>query len=229
MNRKNWKIWAFIFNIFGSIQFIILTLVAMLFYPGGTYFNSSTTGYLFWYNYFSDLGRFIAHSGTPNLVSFIVFTFTMSLWGLSQIPFYIAFLTFFMNSNSKRTKKLSKIGSLFGILTGIFFIAIAFTPSDILGFLHNFSVLLGFSSLFLTLNLYVYVLFLHESYPRFYSMTLALTEIILVIYYIVLFFIPKYNTLTELFIYVTGQKVIIYTLLISGIIQGYGALRQLLS
>lgn len=227
MNRKNWKLWAFIFNIFGSIQFIILTLIAMLFYPGGTYFSISTTGYVFWYNYFSDLGRFLAHSGAPNLISFTIFTFTMSLWGLVQIPFYIAFLSFF--KNSKRTNKLSKIGTLFGILTGTFFIAIAFTPSDILGFFHNLFVLLGFSSLFLTLSLYVYVLFLHETYPRFYGFTLALTHIVLIIYYIVIFFIPKFNTLTELFIYVTGQKVIIYTLLISGIIQGYGALRQLLS
>ena len=227
MIRKNWKFWAFIFNIFGSIQFIILTLVAMLFYTGGTYVNASTTGYLFWYNYFSDLGRFIAHSGIPNLISFTIFTFTMSLWGLSQILFYIAFLNFFKSSN--RTRKLSKIGSLFGILTGTFFVAIAFAPSDTLGFLHNLFVLLGFSSLFLSLSLYTIVLFLHENYPRLYGITLAITELILVIYYIVIFFIPKYITLTELFIYVTGQKVIIYTLLICGIIQGYGALRQLLS
>ena len=227
MKTKDWKFWAFILNIFGSSQFIVLTIVAMLFYPGGTYVSSSTTGYLFWFNYFSDLGRFIAHSGVPNLISFTLFTITMSLWGISQIPFYIAFLNFF--KNSRRIRTLSIFGSLFGVLTGTFFVAIAFTPSDLLGFLHNLFVLFGFSSLFLSLSLYVIVLFLHGKYPRFYSITLIITEIILIIYYLVLFFIPKNNILTELFIYVTGQKLMIYTLLICGIIQGYGALRQLIS
>jgi len=227
MNRKNWKFWAFIFNIVGSIQFIILTIVAMLFYTGGTYVNAATTGYLFWYNYFSDLGRFIAHSGDPNLISFIIFTFTMSFWGLSQIPFYIAFLTFFMNS--KRTKNLGIIGSLFGILTGTFFVGIAYTPSDILNFLHNLFALLGFSSVYLSISLYAIVLFQHENYPKLYSITLVITEIILVIYYLLIFFIPKNDPSIELFFYVTGQKLNIYTLLICGIIQGYGALRQLLS
>ncbi|MFX1387999.1 MAG: hypothetical protein ACFE9M_12350 [Promethearchaeota archaeon] len=227
MNQKNWKYWAFIFNIFGSSQFIILTIIAMFFYAGGTYVNAFTSGYSFWYNYFSDLGRFLAHSGVLNLTSFTIFTFTMNLWGISQIPFYIALMDSFRNS--KRTKKLGIIGSFFGILTGISFVGIAFTPSDILGFLHNLFVLLGFSSVYLSISLYAIVLFQHETYPKFYGIILVITEIILIIYYLIVFFIPKNDMSMELFIYVTGQKLIIYTLLICGIIQGYGALRHLLS
>ena len=67
MDYRNWKSWAYILMIVGSIQFIILTFIAMIFYEGGTYIDSSTTGYLFWHNYFSDLGRTVAHSGISNV------------------------------------------------------------------------------------------------------------------------------------------------------------------
>jgi hypothetical protein len=227
MNRKNWKYWAFILNIFGNIQFIVLTIVAMFFYTGGTYVNASTSGYSFWYNYFSDLGRFLAHSGTSNLISFTIFTLTVSLWGIAQISFYIALMGFF--KNSQRTKKLGIIGSFFGILAGTSFVGIAFTPSDILGFLHNLVVLLGFSSVYLSISIYAVVLFQNKNYPKLYGITLVITIIILAMYYTIILFIPKESISIELFFYVTGQKLNIYILLICGIIQGYGALRHLLS
>jgi len=44
--------------------------------------------------------------------------------------------------------------------------------------------------------------------------------------YIILFCIPNRGTLIELFIYVIGQKIIIFTLLTHGNIQGFAALKQ---
>lgn len=227
MNRKSWKYWTFILNIIGCIQFIILTIIAMFYYEGGTYTDPLSQGYSFWYNYFSDLGRIIAHSGNPNMISFILFTVTLSVWGISQVPFYIAFQSFFKN-NSKM-KWLSIFGSLFGVFTGIFFIGIAFTPSDILGFLHNLFVFLGFGSIFISISLLTITLFQNEDYAKSYAIVFAITSIILIIYYLALFLVPSNITSTVLFIYVSGQKIIIYTLLMCEIYQGYGAIKQLLS
>ncbi|MFX1380182.1 MAG: hypothetical protein ACFFA4_13935 [Promethearchaeota archaeon] len=227
MHQRNWKFWAFILNIFGCSQFIILTSIAMFYYGGGTYADPFTQGYIFWYNYFSDLGRISAHSGNPNIISSLLFMITLNLWGIFQIPFYVALPSFF--KKTRRIKFISIISSLFGILTGIFFIGIAFTPSDILGFWHDFFVLLGFGSIFISISLFTIVLFQNKDYPKSYAIVCAITSGVLIIYYIALFFIPNNNISAVLFIYVTGQKVIIYTLLICEIYQAFGAIKQLLS
>lgn len=227
MTRKNWIHWAFIIVMFGSIQFIILTLVAMFFYKGGTYIDPSTSQYIFWYNYFSDLGRFISHSGVPNTVSFILFTIALALWGLSQIPFYIAFPRFFFKS--KKLKRISTVGSILGVLVGIFYVGIAFTPADLLDNFHDLFVFLGFRSIFLCMILYSIVIYQDKNYSNFYAKILVLSTIILGTYFITLFSIQNIDFATKLLISAIGQKIMIYTLLICGIIQGYGALRQLLS
>ena len=82
ITKNNRKKTAYVLIIFGNVQFIILTIIAMFFYKGGTYIDNSTQGYLFWYNYFSDLGRTVAHSGTQNMISWIIFTVALSLWGI---------------------------------------------------------------------------------------------------------------------------------------------------
>ncbi|MFW9829324.1 MAG: hypothetical protein ACFFEY_17250 [Candidatus Thorarchaeota archaeon] len=224
MNIKSWRYWAYFFNIYGSIQFIVLTTIAMFFYNGGTYIDPSTTHYIFWYNYFSDLGRLIAHSGLINIISFVLFTITLSIWGFSQIIFFIAFPNFF--KNSKITKFLSSTASMLGIFSGVCFIGIALTPVDLYHFMHDFFVLLGFASIFFSISLYSIIIFKNRNFTNFYAFSFLIAAFILGSYYIILFFIPYRGNLIELFIYVVGQKLIIYSLLICGIIQGFGALKQ---
>lgn len=227
MILKNWKYWTFIIVIFGSFQFIVLTIIAMFFYKGGTYIDPSSTSYLFWNNYFSDLGRSIAHSGVSNKVSFLLFTIALSLWGLSQIPFFIAFTKFFFKT--RKLKRISIIGSIFGIFTGVCYVGIAFTPLDLIGNLHDLLVLFGFSSIFISMILYSIVIYQDLNYPKPYAKILVISIIILGTYFISLSLVQNANFEIRLFISVTGQKIMIYTLLICGIIQGYGALRQYFS
>ena len=227
MNYYTWQKGAYLFLVFGCVQFIFLTIIAMFFYQGGTYIDPNTSSYLFWNNFFSDLGRTIAHSGRSNKISFIIFTLTMSIWGISQIPFFIAILSFF--KHDKVMKQLSLIGSVLGILTGISYIGIAFTPSDTLNYIHNFFVLVAFSSIFLSIIIYSITIYHDESYSNFFSYALTVSAFILAIYYIVLFIFPKNNIPEGLLIHVVGQKIAVYTLLSSGIIQAYGALKQIKS
>ncbi|MFX0145005.1 MAG: hypothetical protein ACFE9C_13125 [Candidatus Hodarchaeota archaeon] len=225
MNKKSWKYWAFLLNNFSCIQFIILTTIAMFYYRGGTYVDPSTQNYSFWYNYFSDLGRVIAHSGAINTISSILFIVALVLWGISQIPFYIAFPSHF--KNSKKLKKISIIGSIFGASTGIFYIGIAFNPSDILDPIHDLFVVLGFGSILLCLFLYSFAIFQNNNYPNFYAKVIIISVIILGVYYLSFVFVQTTDVSIRLFIAATGQKIMIYTLLLCGIVQGYGALKQL--
>ncbi|MCK4779083.1 MAG: hypothetical protein KAT57_02800 [Candidatus Lokiarchaeota archaeon] len=224
MILKKGKHWTFILVIFGCFQFIVLTIIAMCFYKGGTYSDPSSTSYLFWYNYFSDLGRSVAHSGVSNKVSFLLFTIALSLWGLSQIPFFIAFPKFFFKT--RKLKRISITGSIFGIFTGVCYVGIAFTPSDLIGNLHDLLVLFGFGSIFISLILYSIVIYQDINYPKFYAKILVISIIVLGIYFISFSSVQNANFEIELLISVIGQKIMIYTLLICGIIQGYGALRQ---
>ena len=224
MIRKNWKYWVFATIIYVSFQFIILTLIAMFYYKGGTYIDPTTSHYIFWYNYFSDLGRSTAHSGMPNKISFILFTIALTFWGLSQISFFITFPYFF--KNSKKLKSLSIAGSLFGVLMGLFYVGIAFTPSDLMNRLHNLFAFLGFGSGFVCIILYSTVIYQDSKYPKFYAKVFLISSIILSLYFGTLALIQSIDIASRLLISVTGQKVMIYTLLTCGIIQGYGALRH---
>jgi hypothetical protein len=196
----------------------------MVFYEGGTFVDSSHLGYIFWQNYFSDLGRTVAHSGIPNMISFVVFTIALSLWGITQIPFYISLLSFFRDNPHLR--KISITGSILGIISGVSYVGVAFTPSDITGNLHDFFVLIGFSTVFFSIILYSYVIFSDKNYPNFYAFILTISAFILGVYFLFLFFTPDSQTSEGLFVYAAGQKFMIYTLLICNSIQAYGALKQ---
>jgi len=221
----DWRKMSCVLIITGCVQFIIVTFVAMFFYKGGTYINPNSSGYIFCFNYFSDLGRTVAHSGIANKISFILFTVTFTLWGILQIPFYFVFPTFF--KDSIKFKKFSKIGSIFGCVSGVFYVGVAFTPSDIMSYFHNIFVVISFSSIYFSLIVYAIVIFRSKFYPNFYALILLISVIIISIYFIFLGLFANGLSSIDLLIYVVGQKVMIYTLLINGIIQGCGALRQL--
>nr|MDO8119047.1 hypothetical protein [Candidatus Sigynarchaeota archaeon] len=65
----DWKRISTIGLIAGGIQFLILSSISMLTYPGGTKYDPTTIGYLFWNNMFSDLGRIVAHNGVINSIA----------------------------------------------------------------------------------------------------------------------------------------------------------------
>ncbi|MHA1932656.1 MAG: hypothetical protein ACW96X_08970, partial [Promethearchaeota archaeon] len=140
------------------------------------------------------------------------------------IPFYISFPTLFREYPNLR--KLSISGSILGIISGISYVGIAFTPSDILGSLHDLFVVIGFSFVFFSMILYSYVIFKNDKYLNIYATVLAISVFILGTYFLFLFFTPNSQTPEGLLIYVTGQKFMIYTLLICNTIQAYGALKH---
>lgn len=76
MSEKDWREWAFLFGMLGVVQYAILTSIAMFFYAGGTALNPNTSGYTFWANFFSDLGRTRAWSGRNNTISLIIWIIT---------------------------------------------------------------------------------------------------------------------------------------------------------
>ena len=73
---------------FGISIFSLLCLISMVLYPGGTIIDSSTVGYLFLYNFLSNLGEWTAKNGEPNFYSAILFNISMIVLAVSYSVFY---------------------------------------------------------------------------------------------------------------------------------------------
>ena len=223
MNFQNWRRGAFILVFLGAGIYIILTLAAMLVYTGGTYTNPDASGYSFLNNFFSDLGRTMAHSGESNTIAWFLFTASIFTIGIVMILFYTAWISLFQDEAS--IYRLSQVGSIFGIIAAFGFNGVGLTPADILLDLHIFSVRIGFISTFIATIIYSIVLYKQPTYPRVYLYTLLTFTGISFLYIILLFFGPSAETSEGLFIQVVGQKMIVYIMAVVFSIQGYGALK----
>ncbi len=222
MNIKNWKVLSFKLVFLGAGAYIILTLIAMIFYAGGTNVDSNTEGYSFLNNFFSDLGRTEAYSEKPNTISWILFTLSIFIVGIALTLFYLAWVSLFKDDDS--THRLSQVGSIFGVFGALAFIGVGLTPADLLRSLHILSVRIGFISVFIASVVYSFALYRHNTYPRKYFYTILTFSGICLIYIILLFFGPSPETSEGLIIQVVGQKIIVYIMAIVYAIQGYGAL-----
>jgi hypothetical membrane protein len=215
MSTRNWRQYVFLATIVGCIQFVLLTFIAMLFYPGGTHDEPNAKGYSFFNNFFSDLGLTVSPSGETNTVSFILFILSLTLAGLAIILFFITSTDLFKNTPG-RTPSL--LGSIVGVFSGLSYIGIAFTPADLYLEWHGNFVLLAFSSFLLVVILYTIAIYLNKGYPNRYAYVYLVFAVLLAIYLWLLFAGPN-----DIRIQATGQKAIVYAEIICMFIQAYGA------
>ncbi len=209
----------------GCALFIVLTLIAMLTYTGGNYDNPTAKGYSFTHNFLSNLGMVTAVSGKPNWISAGLFFISLAAAGTCLVIFFVIFSRFFRNSSLQRV--LSLIGSALGVLAGISFVGIAFSPADIDRPVHVQFVTWAFRLFPLAVLFFVPVMFLHPHYPKVYAWVFALFCLMLIGYYLLMTNGPSFTSPEGLMIQVVGQKVISYASIISIFIQSMGAYRYL--
>ena len=128
-----------------TTQFVVLTLVAMTTYAGGTYFDASTRSYRFFENFFSDLGTTRSYSGRPNWVSCVLFVIALATMGSSLVVFSGGWRSFAFER--RRGAFFGATGRGLGTLSGICFVGIALTPFDRALDAHNLLVMAAFSLL----------------------------------------------------------------------------------
>jgi len=216
-----WRGRLFLLAMAGCVQFLLLSTVAMFFYPGGTYSDESTSGYAFTQNFFSDLGRTAAHNGDSNTVSMVLFIIALSLAGLSLIVFFLAVPPHF--AENRTAKRFSIIGSVVGVISGIGFIGIAAVPADVDQTLHTNFVYVAFTGFLLVVFCYSAAILKSRSYPRAYAYAYFAFAVILALYLVLLFSGPEVETAGGLTIQAVGQKIVVYTGIICVVIQSWGA------
>ncbi len=126
---KQWGRKPFGFTLYASAQFVLLTVAAMLLYPGGTVADPEASRYRFFHNFFSDLGRTVTSDGEANTLSALLFVIALSGAGLSLVWFFLAAPRLLRRSRAGRA--LSVLGSLFGVVSGLAFVGVAWTPANL--------------------------------------------------------------------------------------------------
>jgi len=221
----SWRRRAFSWVAVGCVQFVVLTAVAMLVYPGGTITDPTTRGYSFFANFFSELGLTRTHLGVPNTISFILFFAALNLVGVGLALFFIAFRPFFVGSRAG--KVLSAIGMLFGVISGICFAGVAWTPANLQPTLHGQFVMWAFQAFPVAVILYAIAILLHKSYPKRFAVVFLAFAVLLVLYVVLLTRGPWFTASDGVRVQAMGQKAIVYASIVSILIQSLGARKQL--
>ena len=210
----------FAWSIYSGLIFVLLTFIGMFFYSGGNMQNPDATSYSFFYNFFSDLGLTIAY-GNPNTLAALLFFIAMMGSGVALMLFFLGFTQFFTESRSSFI--LSWVGTIFGVLAGISFIGVGFTPADLLLDAHIWFVFRAFQFFPLAAACYVVAIFLSPHVPRTFGYVFLTFALCLIGYLYLLTFGPSASTDQGLLIQVTGQKFIAYASVISVLIQAWNA------
>lgn len=205
--------------LYASLQFFVLTLVAMAIYPGGTHHSPDATRYLFTLNFFSDLGATQTYSGKSNLVCEVIFIIALASIGLGLVA-----TSGIWRWIGRRATVFGVIAQAFAVMAGLCFVGIAATPWNILGPPHMFFVKLGFS-LLLGLMASMVWLQMQNSWPRVYVAFNWLYIVLLVAYVWILFYGPSLHTDSGLEFQVVAQKIIVYTSILNLAAQAYGLRR----
>ena len=200
--------------------FIVLNIIAIFNYPGGTYLDHSTLGYSFIRNFLSDLGRTMSFSGEVNFLSAQLFNTTLILAGLVFAIFYLQVRKVFM---AKNQQTLAFIGSFFGILGSFSLLGVGLTPADLYLDLHIICATWLFRFFFVASICYTLVIYRHSQFENKYALGYLIFSICILLYIIIseLGPDPKVSQFA-LTLQVVSQKIILLILLAAIYIQTLG-------
>jgi len=215
----NKKLFVCRFMFAASLIFVLMTVGAMYFYPGGTYTNPQTKGYSFTMNFFSDLGITETYSQMSNYISMVMFIISMTGVGIALFFFGANGDIFF--SVRYRGKLVLETSKIVAGAAGILFIGIALTPADRVLDMHIFFVKSAFSMLLLYILL-ITVLQTINKWDKLYVYINYLYFLILCAYLYILFNGPDFNTPSGLMFNVISQKIIVYVSIVNIGIQAAG-------
>ena len=211
MKKTNFKFWQ---GYIGIAVFIVFNTIAMILYPGGTYLDSKTKGYHFFYNFFSNLGEWVARNGEINTTSALLFNTSLTIFSISYFSFFISFLKQEVKYIEQKWLSFLLVASISISILSFIFISI-FSAEETSKILHLVFVKLAFRSLFIHAIIQTYIVFKIPKFDQFISFASLGFTILLFIFLLILDFGPNAKESMEaLFLQVTAQKVIVSAIII---------------
>ena len=222
MKKSNFKFWQ---GYLGISIFVIFNTIAMLFYPGGTYLDSSTEGYHFFYNFFSNLGEWTARNGEINTFSAALFNSSLIIFAISYFSFFISFLSLEVKYINSKWLRFFLVASISVSILSFIFISV-FSAEETSKFWHLVFVKMAFRTLFIHAVLQTYIVIKIPKFDQFISFATLGFTILLFLFLIVMDFGPSAHGSQEgLFVQVTAQKTIVAGIMIYFFFQIRTALR----
>ena len=222
MKKSNFKFWQ---GYIGIAIFVGFNTIAMLLYPGGTYLDSSTEGYQFFHNFFSNLGEWTARNGKTNTVSATLFNSSLVIFALSYFSFFISFLKLEVKYIESKFFQFLLVASISVAITSFIFISV-FSAEETSKFWHLVFVKIAFRTLFIHAVLQTYIVVKIPKFDRFISLATIGFTALLFLFLLVMDFGPKALESQEgLFIQVSAQKAIVVGIMIYFFFQIRSALR----
>jgi len=216
-----WQFGVFRYVIVTGIIFLILTGIAMLFYPGGTMTDPHVHGYAFFSNFLSDLGRTSTPSGQDNLVSRLLFMSALIIGASGIMLLFVAFTQFFTTPGAARW--LSRLGAVCGFITGLCFIGVAVVPLNRYGLVHNLFLYIASLTFIVAYLLLFLAVLLTSGFPRWCIYVFAVFALLiagsLLVFILTLFFGPVAGTPAWEIIHATGQKIIVAASILTGLLE----------
>lgn len=201
------------FALLACAAFLILTTLAMSFYPGGTALNLSSHGYNFWLNFFSDLGRTMARNGAPNPIAAPLFKAALSAAGAALAIFHIGLARALWRSAARRFLLADCAIVLLGaggVAAGACFVGVALNTADLKPYLHAFYVIWAFRYFLLASLLSGLTVAKRPLFPRALVWLVGAFAALLFAYLRLIWRGPETTTQSGLAIQATSQKIIVY-------------------
>jgi hypothetical protein len=111
---------AFRFTRWAILTFAMLTVMAMLLYPGGAFRDPNTQHYLFLRNFLSDLGMPTSWGGHANRLGALLFVSGEILFASALIAFSVALIS--LCSSSPGQRRWARAAAVAGVAAGVGFI-----------------------------------------------------------------------------------------------------------
>ena len=201
------------FALLACAAFLMLTTLAMAFYPGGTALDANSSGYHFWINFFSDLGRTTARNNAPNPVAAPLFKAALSAAGVALAVFHFGLARALWRSAGQRALLADCAIVLMGasgIIAGACFVGVALNPSNLRPALHLTSVIWAFRFFLLASIVSGLIVRKRPAFPRALIWLVGVFALLLFAYVLLIWRGPSTETETGLAIQATSQKLIVY-------------------
>ena len=190
-----------------------------------SYLDSSTEGYHFFYNFFSNLGEWTARNGEINTFSASLFNSSLIIFAISYFSFFISFLSLQVKYINSKWLRLFLVASISVSISSFIFISV-FSAEETSKFWHLVFVKMAFRTLFIHAVLQTYIVIKIPKFDQFISFTTLGFTILLFLFLIVMDFGPSaHGSQQGLFIQVTAQKTIVAGIMIYFFFQIRTALR----
>lgn len=214
----------FQFTIFTGIQFFLLTVISIFFYPGGSWLEPKSLGYPFFRTFYSELGMTVTKGGMNNMASAVLFATALTFAGLGVAVFYLNMQYFFRQSTGLRL--ISSIGTAFGVLSGILYIGTALTPVNLFFWAHATFAILASQALLLAAICFALAIFKSSHYPKIYGIVYVIFTLILLGYLFVSSYGPSIETRYGFILQASYQKILVLSAISCNLIQSWGAIKH---